>query len=66
MDGKNILMPGEHGKARLTTFRPMVIKSGQRFTIREGKITVLTGVVTGEHPIIKVPNKKLSEVVIKE
>lgn len=61
-----MLMPGEHGKARLTTFRPMVLKSGQRFSIREGKTTVLTGIVTKEHPIVEVPNKKLSEVVIKE
>lgn len=66
LDGKNILIPGEHAKARLTTFRPMVISAGQRFTIREGKTTVLTGVVTKEHPIIDVPKNKLSEIVMVE
>ncbi|XP_055294852.1 elongation factor Tu-like [Sitodiplosis mosellana] len=66
LEGKNILIPGEHATARLTTFRPMIISAGQRFTIREGKTTVLTGVVTKEHEIVDVPKNKLSEVVIKE
>lgn len=66
VEGKNMLIPGEHAKARLTTFRPMIIKAGQRFTIREGKTTVLTGVVTKELENIEVPKDKLSEVVIKE
>lgn len=59
-------MPGEHGNARLTTFWPMVVSSGQRFTIREGKTTVLSGVVTKEHPNVVLPKNKLSEVTIVE
>lgn len=59
-------MPGEHANVRLTTYRPMVVSIGQRFTIREGKITVLTGIVTKEHENIHVENNKLSDVVIKE
>lgn len=66
LEGKNMLMPGEHAYARLTTFRPMILSSGQRFTIREGKITVLTGIVTKEHAIIDVPKNKLSEIVINQ
>lgn len=64
VDGKNILTPGEHAQARLTTFRPMIVSSGQRFTIREGKTTVLTGIVTKEHKNVVLPNNKLYEVVI--
>lgn len=59
-----MLIPGEHASARLTTFKPMVIRNGQRFTIREGKVTVLTGLVTKEHPTVDLPHNKLSEVVI--
>lgn len=66
VEGKSLLIPGEHATARLTTFKPMIIATGQRFTIREGKTTVLTGVVTKEHDIIDVPKDKLSDVVIKE
>lgn len=64
--GKDFLMPGEHANARLTTFKPMIVSAGQRFSIREGKTTVLTGIVTKEHPIIEIPKNKLSEIVIKE
>lgn len=59
-----MLIPGEHASARLTTFKPMVIRNGQRFTIREGKVTVLTGLVTAEHPIVDLPQNKLSGVEI--
>lgn len=61
-----MLMAGEHANARLTTFWPMVIGTGQRFTIREGKTTVITGVVTKEHPNVVLPKNKLSEVNIVE
>lgn len=61
-----MLMPGEHGAARLTTLEPMVVKAGQRFSIREGKTTVLTGIVTKEHPTITVPQRKLSLIEFKE
>lgn len=61
-----MLMPGEHGAARLTTLEPMVVSAGQRFSIREGKITVLTGIVTKEHPVITIPKKRLSSFEFKE
>lgn len=61
-----MLIPGEHGSARLTTLEPMVVSAGQRFSIREGKTTVLTGVVTKEHPIIEVPKRRLSLIDFKE
>lgn len=66
VDGKNMLMPGEHGSARLTTLEPMVVSAGQRFSIREGKTTALTGIVTKEHPTITIPKKKLSLIEFKE
>lgn len=64
--GKDMLMPGEHSTARLTTLEPMVVSAGQRFSIREGKTTVLTGVVTKEYPTITVPKKKLSLIELIE
>lgn len=66
VDGKKMLIPGEHAHARFTTFRPMIISTGQRFTIREGKTTVLTGIITNEHENVELPQNKLSEVVINE
>ena len=66
VNGKDIMMPGEHGNARLTTLEPMVVSKGQRFSIREGRTTVLTGVVTKEHPTIVVPKRRLSLIEFKE
>lgn len=42
----SIVMPGTHAKLTLKLIKPMVFDQGQRFTIRDGKQTVGTGVVT--------------------
>ncbi|XP_031623960.1 uncharacterized protein LOC116341180 [Contarinia nasturtii] len=42
----SIVMPGTHAKLTLKLIKPMVLNKGQRFTIRDGKVTVGTGVVT--------------------
>lgn len=44
--GKEMVMPGEDAKLHLRLMRPMVIEQGQRFTLRDGHITLGTGVVT--------------------
>lgn len=44
--GKEMVMPGEDAKFDLKLLKPMVVEQGQRFTIRDGKVTLGTGVIT--------------------
>jgi elongation factor Tu len=39
-------MPGEDSTLILKLIRPMVLEKGQRFTLRDGVVTLGTGVVT--------------------
>lgn len=41
-----MVMPGEQGSIKLTMRIPMVLIEGERFTLRKGKKTIATGVVT--------------------
>lgn len=43
---KEMVMPGEDTKLILRLIRPMVLEQGQRFTLRDGNLTLGTGVVT--------------------
>ncbi|XP_044754591.1 elongation factor Tu [Coccinella septempunctata] len=43
---KEMVMPGEDSRLQLKMLKPMVIESGQRFTLRDGAQTLGTGVVT--------------------
>uniref|UniRef100_A0A1L8ED39 Elongation factor Tu n=1 Tax=Haematobia irritans TaxID=7368 RepID=A0A1L8ED39_HAEIR len=43
---KEMVMPGEDTKLVLRLIRPMVLEQGQRFTLRDGNLTLGTGVVT--------------------
>ncbi|CAD6234633.1 GSCOCG00002026001-RA-CDS [Cotesia congregata] len=52
---KPMVMPGEDSKLVLKLFRPMVLEKGQRFTLRDGTITLGTGVVTN---VLKPLNEK--------
>lgn len=61
---QDMLMPGDHGPVRLTLFRKMVMNTGQTFTIREQGMTVATGMITKVLDPIKLPQNKLSKVVI--
>lgn len=61
---QNMLMPGDHGPVRLTLFRKMVMNTGQTFTIREQGMTVATGMITKVLSPIKLPQNKLSKVII--
>ncbi|XP_034940890.1 elongation factor Tu-like [Chelonus insularis] len=44
--GKDMVMPGEDSTFELKLIKPMVLEKGQRFTIRDGSVTLGTGVVT--------------------
>ncbi|XP_042224651.1 elongation factor Tu, mitochondrial-like [Homarus americanus] len=43
---KEMVMPGEDAKLRIRLMKPMVAEKGQRFTLREGSVTIGTGVIT--------------------
>jgi translation elongation factor EF-Tu-like GTPase len=45
-DAKDRILPGENGMMNFVFRVPMVIEVGDRFTVRSGKTTVGTGVVT--------------------
>ncbi|CAD7013636.1 uncharacterized protein LOC101459148 [Ceratitis capitata] len=61
---EGMLMPGEHGKVRITLLRKMVLIPGQAFTIRENGATVATGMITERKPSLDVPKNKLSKIVV--
>ncbi|XP_018050597.1 PREDICTED: elongation factor Tu, mitochondrial-like [Atta colombica] len=44
--GKDLAMPGEDSTLVLKLIRPMVLEKGQRFTLRDGAVTLGTGVIT--------------------
>ncbi|XP_063702630.1 elongation factor Tu [Culicoides brevitarsis] len=50
LDGKEMIMPGEDSKINLKLIRPMVVEQGVRFTLRDGNVTLGTGVVTNILP----------------
>lgn len=43
---KSLAMPGEDCKMTIKLIRPMVLEKGLRFTLRDGSITLGTGVIT--------------------
>ncbi|ODN02377.1 Elongation factor Tu, mitochondrial [Orchesella cincta] len=45
--GKDMVMPGEDAKLLMKLYKPMVLEKGQRFTLRDGMVTLGTGVITG-------------------
>ncbi|XP_070572090.1 elongation factor Tu, mitochondrial-like [Ptychodera flava] len=45
-EDKELVMPGEDINLRLQLQKPMVTEVGQRFTLRDGKSTIGTGVIT--------------------
>lgn len=46
VEGRDMVMPGEDARLEIRLFQPMAIEQGQRFTLREGRITAGTGVIT--------------------
>ncbi|NWU88321.1 EFTU factor, partial [Onychorhynchus coronatus] len=49
--GKELVMPGEDTSLSLLLRQPMVLESGQRFTLRDGSRTIGTGVVSKVLPL---------------
>lgn len=66
VNDKGMIIPGEHGEVRLTLLKSMVMNAGQTFTIRDGKITVATGIITKSHGSVELPSNKLSMVQMKK
>ncbi|KAG5680849.1 hypothetical protein PVAND_010330 [Polypedilum vanderplanki] len=64
LENSQILMPGDHGKVRITLFKKMVMSIGQPFTFREQGTTVATGIITKRFDPIQLPQNKLSKVVL--
>ena len=61
-----MVMPGEQATVRLTLPTPMPILEGQKFTLRENKTTVGTGVVTKLCSPVYIPERsKLSKLDIE-
>ncbi|XP_045608228.1 elongation factor Tu isoform X2 [Procambarus clarkii] len=46
VEDKEMIMPGEDAKLIIRLMKPMVLEQGQRFTLREGNVTIGTGVFT--------------------
>jgi elongation factor Tu len=61
LDGKDMVMPGEDAKLRLTMGKPMVMEQGQRFTLRVGGITLGTGVITKILPNLSPQEREAAE-----
>ena len=61
-----MIMPGENAEVRVTIINKMVLNQGQKFTIRENRVIVATGVivdlldsvnVTGNFEKVQIPAK---------
>ncbi|KAK7492538.1 hypothetical protein BaRGS_00016204 [Batillaria attramentaria] len=45
-EGINMVMPGDTASVQVVLRKPMVVKEGHRFTIRERNLTTVTGLIT--------------------
>lgn len=45
-EGTEMLMPGETSKVKMLFRKPMVVEEGKKFTIRENKLTAISGIIT--------------------
>lgn len=59
--GKDLMMPGEDTHMTLKLRRPVAMEQGLRFTLRDGHLTVGTGVVTKVLPNLSLEEKKKLE-----
>lgn len=58
----SLLMPGDHATVHVTLHKDMYMDEGQRFTVREGKRTVASGVIAKRLPAVSVaPNTLLGQ-----
>lgn len=58
---KEMVMPGEDARLILRLLKPMVIEQGQHFTVRDGLVTLGTGVITKFLPALTPDEKELME-----
>ena len=59
--GKDLMMPGEDTSVSLRLRKPIVLEQGSRFTIRDGHVTIGTGVVTKLLPNMTIEERKKYE-----
>ncbi|KAK0173355.1 hypothetical protein PV328_006568 [Microctonus aethiopoides] len=63
-DDSGMLMPGEQCKTKLSLVRRMPMVIGQSFTIREGRNTIATGIVTKILKPLLINKRKLNELIV--
>ncbi|XP_008559285.1 elongation factor Tu [Microplitis demolitor] len=63
-EGNNMLMPGEQCSTKLTLIKRMPMMIGQTFTVREGRNTVATGIITKLLKPLVVDKRKLNLLVL--
>lgn len=59
-----MLMPGEQCSTKLTLIKRMPMMIGQTFTVREGRNTVATGIITKLLKPLVVDKRKLNLLVL--
>jgi len=59
IDGKEMVMPGEDTQLSLKLFKPMAVEKGQKFTLRDGVVTVGFGVVADYLPNLSEDDRAL-------
>lgn len=59
--GKDLMMPGEDSTVMMKLRKPIVLEQGTRFTLRDGQVTIGTGVVTKLLPNMTMEERKKFE-----
>ena len=62
-----MILPGESARIKISMIKNMPVFEGQRFTLRENKITVASGIITKlKDPIPVLPGAKLVKIKISD
>jgi len=66
-DEGNMIIPGESSQIKISMLKKMPMFVGQRFTLRENKSTVASGIITKLNPHIEMPpRQKLSKLKVPD
>ena len=62
-----MIIPGESSQVKISMLHKMPMFVGQRFTLRENKSTVASGIITKLNPHIEMlPRQKLSKLKVPD
>ena len=62
-----MILPGESARIKISMLKKMPLFFGQRFTLRENKITVASGIITKVHDAIEMdPRQKLVKLKVPD